>query len=50
MIKISNIKSTFTWDTNKKKVICIDNKNIYLKDKKIFKITSQNLPFDKEFM
>ncbi len=48
MIKISNIKSIVTWDVNQKKVIHIDNQSIYLKDKKIFKITDQALPFDHE--
>ena len=48
MIKISNIKSIITWDTNQKKVICLDKKFIYLKDKKIFKITNQELSFNKE--
>ena len=41
MIKISNIKSIVTWDVDQKKVIYIDNQSIYLKDKKIFKITNQ---------
>ncbi len=45
MIKISNIKSIVTWDVDQKKVIYIDNQSIYLKDKKIFKITNQELPF-----
>ena len=44
MIKISNIKSIVTWDVDQKKVIHIDNQSIYLKDKKIFKITDQDLP------
>jgi len=48
MIKISNIKSIVTWDVDQKKVIHIDNQSIYLKDKKIFKITDQNLPFEHE--
>ena len=48
MIKISNIKSIVTWDVDQKKVIHIDNQSIYLKDKKIFEITDQNLPFEHE--
>ena len=48
MIKISNIKSIVTWDVDQKKVIHIDNQSIYLKDKKIFKITDQNLLFEHE--
>ena len=46
MIKISNIKSIVTWDVDQKKVIHIDNQSIYLKDKKIFKITDQDLPYE----
>jgi len=48
MIKISNIKSIVTWDVDQKKVIHIDNQSIYLKDKKIFKITNQDLPYEHE--
>ena len=48
MIKISNIKSIVTWDVDQKKVIHIDNQSIYLKDKKIFKITDQDLPYENE--
>ena len=48
MIKISNIKSIVTWDVEQKKVIHIDNQSIYLKDKKIFKITDQDLSYDHE--
>ena len=48
MIKISNIKSIVTWDIDQKKVIHIDNQSIYLKDKKIFKITDQDLPYEHE--
>ena len=48
MIKISNIKSIVTWDIDQKRVIHIDNQLIYLKDKKIFKITDQDLPCEHE--
>jgi len=48
MIKISNIKSIVTWDIDQKKVIHIGDQSIYLKDKKIFKITDQDLPYEHE--
>ena len=48
MIKISNIKSIVTWDVDQKKVIHIDKQSIYLKDKKIFKITNQDLLCEHE--
>lgn len=48
MIKISNIKSIVTWDKDKNKLLNIDDKFIYLKDNKIFKITSHHIDFDRE--
>ena len=48
MIKISNIKSIVSWDTNEDKLVYIDNQSIYLKDKKIFKITNEDLSFEQE--
>ena len=48
MIKISNIKSIVTWCANQKKMIHHDNQFIYLKDKKIFKITNQDLLCEDE--
>ena len=48
MIKISNIKSIVTWDKDKNKLMNIDDKFIYLKDNKIFKITSNHIDFDQE--
>ena len=49
MIKISNIKSIITWDVNRDKLIHIDDQSIYLKNNKIYKVTSKDLPFDEEF-
>ena len=48
MIKISNIKSIFTWDVNQNKLVNFDNHFIYLDKDKIYKISSENLPFDQE--
>lgn len=48
MIKISNIKSIVTWDKDKNNLLSIDDKFIYLKDNKIFKITSNHIDFDQE--
>ena len=48
MIKISNIKSIVTWDTDKNKLVNLDNHSIYLDQDKIYKITNEDLPFDQE--
>ena len=48
MIKISNIKSIFTWDTDQNKLVNFDNYSIYLDNDKIYKITKEDLPFDQE--
>ena len=48
MIKISNIKSIVTWDTDKNKLVNLDNHSIYLNQEKIYKITNEDLPFDQE--
>ncbi|MAR15351.1 MAG: imidazolonepropionase [Candidatus Marinimicrobia bacterium] len=48
MIKISNIKSILTWDIDSNKLTHLNNQSIYLKKEKIFKITSEDLPFDHE--
>ena len=48
MIKVSNIKSIFTWDVDQNKLVNFDNHFIYLDKDKIYKITSENLPFDQE--
>ena len=48
MIKISNIKSIFTWDADKNKLVNFDNHSIYLDNDKIHKITTDDLPFDQE--
>ena len=48
MIKISNIKSIFTWNVDQNKLVNFDNHYIYLDKDKIYKITNQDLPFDQE--
>jgi len=48
MIKISNIKSIVTWDIDSNKLVYFNNQSIYLKKEKIFKITSEDLPFEYE--
>ena len=48
MIKISNIKSIVTWDTDKNKLVNLGNHSIYLDQEKIYKITNEDLPFDQE--
>ena len=48
MIKISNIKSIITWDTDKNKLVNLNNNSIYLDQEKIYKITTEKLPFDQE--
>ena len=48
MIKISNIKSIFTWDADQNKLVNFDNHSIYLDNDKIYKITTEDLPFDQE--
>ena len=48
MIKISNIKSIITWDADKNKLVNLNNNSIYLDQGKIYKITTEKLPFDQE--
>ena len=48
MIKISNIKSIFTWDADQNRIVNFDNHSIYVDNDKIYKITTEDLPFDQE--
>ena len=48
MIKISNIKSIFTWDADQNRLVNFDNHSIYVDNDKIYKITTEDLPFDQE--
>tara|TARA_A100001011_G_C14316801_1_gene848338 strand:+ start:1210 stop:2409 length:1200 start_codon:yes stop_codon:yes gene_type:complete len=48
MIKISNIKSIFTWDVDENKLVNFDNHSIYLNKDKIYKITKEDIPFNQE--
>ena len=42
MIKISNIKSILTWNTDKKCLVNLKNKNIYIKNDKIVSISGKD--------
>ena len=48
MIKISNIKSIFTWDVDENRLVNFDNHSIYLNKDKIYKITKEDIPFNQE--
>jgi len=45
MIKITNISSIATWDTKTNELSFLNNKNIYIDNKKIWKITDKDYPF-----
>ena len=45
MIKITNISSIATWDTKTNELSFLNNKNIYIDNKIIWKITDKDYPF-----
>ena len=45
MIKITNISSIATWDTKTNELSFLNNKYIYIDNKKIWKITDKDYPF-----
>jgi len=47
MIKITNISSIVTWDTVKNELSFLNNKYIYIDNKKIWKITDKDYPFSQ---
>ena len=47
MIKITNISSIVTWDTAKNELSFLNNKYIYIDNKKIWKITDKDYPFSQ---
>ena len=48
MIKISNIKSILTWNTDKNCLVNLKNKNIYIKNDKIVSISGKDLKVESE--
>ena len=48
MIKIFNIKSIITWDTDKNCLINLKNKNIYIEKDKIVSISEKDLNVESE--
>ena len=47
MIKITNISSVATWDTVSNELSFLNNKYIYIDNKKIWKITDKDYPFSQ---
>jgi len=47
MIKITNISSIVTWDTDNNELSFLNNKYIYIDNKKIWKITDKDYPFSQ---